>query len=65
MSLRSPSVTQLCCGAGMIGLLTLQAARAAGASRIIAIDLNEKRLEVANNSAPTKSYGVTSAMLLR
>ncbi len=39
--------TAVVVGAGMIGLLTLQAARAAGASRIIAIDLNEKRLEVA------------------
>ena len=34
-------------GAGMIGLLTIQAVRAAGASRVIAVDLNEKRLDVA------------------
>jgi len=39
--------TAVVVGTGMIGLLTLQAARAAGASRIIAVDLNEKRLEVA------------------
>ena len=34
-------------GAGMIGLLTIQAIRAAGASQVIAVDLNDKRLEVA------------------
>ncbi|MEM1070505.1 MAG: galactitol-1-phosphate 5-dehydrogenase [Planctomycetota bacterium] len=39
--------TAVIVGAGMIGLLTLQAARAAGASQIIAIDVNDKRLEVA------------------
>tara|TARA_R110002049_G_scaffold4601_5_gene32020 strand:- start:37405 stop:38442 length:1038 start_codon:yes stop_codon:yes gene_type:complete len=39
--------TAVVVGAGMIGLLTLQAARAAGASQIIAVDLNEKRLAVA------------------
>ena len=31
----------------MIGLLTLQAVRAAGATRVIAVDLNDKRLAVA------------------
>ncbi|MCG8648690.1 MAG: zinc-binding dehydrogenase, partial [Pirellulales bacterium] len=39
--------TAVIVGAGMIGLLTLQAARAAGASQIIAVDLNDKRLAVA------------------
>jgi L-iditol 2-dehydrogenase len=39
--------TAVVVGAGMIGLLTLQAVRAAGASRVIAIDLNDKRLQVA------------------
>ncbi|MGI9474329.1 MAG: galactitol-1-phosphate 5-dehydrogenase [Rubripirellula sp.] len=39
--------TAVVVGAGMIGLLTLQAARAAGATRIIAVDLNDKRLQVA------------------
>ena len=34
-------------GTGMIGLLTIQAVRAAGASEVIAVDLNEKRLAVA------------------
>jgi L-iditol 2-dehydrogenase len=39
--------TAVVIGAGMIGLLTIQAIRAAGASRVIAVDLNAKRLEVA------------------
>ena len=39
--------TAIVVGAGMIGLLTIQAARAAGASQVIAVDLNEKRLAVA------------------
>jgi len=33
----------------MIGLLTLQAIRAAGASNVIAVDLNDKRLAVAKS----------------
>ena len=40
--------TAVVVGAGMIGLLTIQAVRAAGASQVIAVDLNDKRLEVAN-----------------
>ncbi len=39
--------TAVVVGAGMIGLLTIQAVRAAGASRVIAVDLNDKRLAVA------------------
>ena len=34
-------------GAGMIGLLTLQAARAAGAERVIVVDVDATRLEMA------------------
>lgn len=45
--------TAVVVGTGMIGLLTLQAARAAGASRIIAIDLNDKRLEAARRLGAT------------
>ena len=40
-------------GAGMIGLLTLQAAKAAGATRIIAVDLSPRRLEVAGRLGAT------------
>jgi len=41
--------TAVVIGAGMIGLLTLQAARAAGASRVIAVDLSPQRLAVARS----------------
>ena len=41
--------TAVVVGAGMIGLLTLQAVRAAGASQVIAVDLNDKRLQVARD----------------
>ena len=39
--------TAVIVGAGMIGLLAVQAVRAAGASQVIAVDLNDKRLSVA------------------
>lgn len=41
--------TAVVVGAGMIGLLTLQAVRAAGASRVIAVDINDRRLAVAKD----------------
>lgn len=39
--------TALVLGAGMIGLLTLQAARAAGCARVLAADVDETRLKLA------------------
>lgn len=39
--------TAIVVGAGMIGLLTLQAARLAGCARIISVDLEDHKLEVA------------------
>ncbi|WDQ19203.1 galactitol-1-phosphate 5-dehydrogenase [Rhodopirellula sp. P2] len=39
--------TAVVVGAGMIGLLAVQAVRAAGATQVIAVDLNDKRLETA------------------
>lgn len=45
--------TAVVVGAGMIGLLTLQAARAAGATRVIAVDLNDKRLAAAKELGAT------------
>lgn len=44
-------------GAGMIGLLAVQAVKAAGATRVIAVDLNEKRLAVA------RSLGATDTLI--
>ena len=43
-------------GAGMIGLVTLQAAKAAGCSRIIAVDMENSKLEAA------KSMGATDVL---
>jgi L-iditol 2-dehydrogenase len=40
-------------GAGMIGLLTLQAARLAGAGRIIVLDIDDARLEMARKLGAT------------
>jgi L-iditol 2-dehydrogenase len=40
-------------GAGMIGLLTLQAARLAGAGRIIVLDIDDSRLEMARSMGAT------------
>lgn len=48
--------TAIVVGAGMIGLLTIQAVKAAGASRVIAIDVNEKRLRVAKDLGATDVY---------
>jgi len=39
--------TAVVVGAGMIGLLVVQAVRAAGAAQVIAIDLNDRRLKTA------------------
>ncbi|MCC9658052.1 galactitol-1-phosphate 5-dehydrogenase [Rhodopirellula halodulae] len=41
--------TAVVVGAGMIGLLAVQAVRAAGATQVIAVDLNDKRLETAGS----------------
>ena len=40
--------TALVIGAGMIGLLTLQAARAAGCARVFIADVDATRLKLAN-----------------
>ena len=47
--------TALVIGAGMIGLLTLQAAKAAGASKVLIADIDRTRLETGRKaSAPTR-----------
>ena len=43
-------------GAGMIGLLTLQAALLAGAGRVFVIDLDDTRLELARNLGATGTF---------
>jgi L-iditol 2-dehydrogenase len=43
-------------GAGMIGLLTLQAARLAGAGRVFVMDVDETRLELARQLGATATF---------
>src|SRR3984957_14355223 len=50
--------TALVIGAGMIGLLTLQAAKAGGASRVLVADIDRTRLQTA------KSLGADETLLL-
>jgi L-iditol 2-dehydrogenase len=48
-------------GAGMIGLLTLQAVRAAGAGKIIVLDVDDSRLELARSLGATTTFNSRSA----
>ncbi len=48
--------TVIVVGAGMIGLLTLQAALLAGAGRVFVIDLDDSRLELARNLGATGTF---------
>ena len=47
-------------GAGMIGLLTLQAVRAAGAGRVFVVDLDDSRLEMARSLGATLTFNSRS-----
>jgi L-iditol 2-dehydrogenase len=47
-------------GAGMIGLLTLQAAFLAGAGRVFVIDLDDSRLELARNLGATGTFNTNN-----
>jgi L-iditol 2-dehydrogenase len=47
--------TVLVVGAGLIGLLVIQAAKLAGAKRVIAVDLDESRLAVAKKLGATET----------
>jgi L-iditol 2-dehydrogenase len=51
-------------GAGMIGLLLLQAARAAGAARVFVSDVDPSRLELAANLGADFTFLATGAPLL-
>jgi L-iditol 2-dehydrogenase len=60
--------TVIVVGAGMIGLLALQAARAAGAGKVYVIDLDETRLALARSLGATevlnsRNVAVTDAIL--
>jgi len=51
-----PGDTAIVVGAGMIGLLTLQAVRQAGASRVFVVDLDETRLAMARDLGATETF---------
>jgi L-iditol 2-dehydrogenase len=48
-------------GAGMIGLLALQAARQAGAGRVFVADLDDTRLELARSLGATRTFNSRNA----
>jgi L-iditol 2-dehydrogenase len=65
-----PGQTGLVVGAGIIGLLTLQALKAAGCEKVYATDLSEGRLALAKELGadevfPAKAGGLKEAMLAR
>lgn len=43
-------------GSGMIGLLTIQAAKIAGCSRVYAVDLDDRKLELARQLGATETF---------
>lgn len=48
--------TVLIVGAGMIGLLTLQAAKLAGAGEVFVVDIDDRRLELARKLGATRTF---------
>ncbi len=48
-------------GAGMIGLLVLQAARLAGAGQCFAVDVDDARLEIARSLGATRTFNSAAA----
>jgi L-iditol 2-dehydrogenase len=57
--------TALVIGAGMIGLLTLQAARAAGCGRVLIADVDETRLALARQLGATEAMRLSGGDLVR
>jgi len=56
--------TALVIGAGMIGLLTLQAAKAAGAARVLITDLDATRLKLAKEMGADETLHLSGADLI-
>ena len=56
--------TALVVGAGMIGLLCLQALRAAGCSRVVVVDVDESRLKLAEHMGATAMLSATDPDIL-
>ena len=57
--------TALVIGAGMIGLLTVQAARAAGAVRVFIADIDETRLNLARTLGVDEAFNLSGEELTR
>jgi L-iditol 2-dehydrogenase len=57
--------TALVVGSGMIGLLTLQAARAAGCGRVFAVDLEDSKLELAKELGATDTFNPKSSDVVK
>jgi L-iditol 2-dehydrogenase len=57
--------TALVIGAGMIGLLTLQAARALGCARVLIADIDESRLRLAQSLGATETIHLSGSDLAR
>ena len=58
-----PGQTALVVGAGMIGLLTMQALRVAGCARVFAADIDASRLHMATNLGATATFLAAGAEL--
>jgi len=58
----SPETTALVMGAGPIGMVTMMAARAFGAPRIVIVDVNEYRLSVAKKLGADETVKVSANM---
>ena len=57
--------TALVIGAGMIGLLTMQAARSAGATRVFIADIDSTRLNLARSLGADEAFHLSGADLTR
>jgi L-iditol 2-dehydrogenase len=57
--------TVLVIGAGMIGLLTLQAAKAAGASKVVVADIDRSRLQTAQSIGADQTLLLSGAELVQ
>lgn len=60
----APGDTAVVIGAGMIGLLTLQAVRHAGATTVVVLDLDDSRLEMARSMGATHAFNSREASVL-
>ena len=57
--------TALVIGAGMIGLLTMQSARAAGAARVLIADVDATRLQLAQQMGATEALHIAGSNLVK